>query len=109
MVRRIALVRRKEGMTADEFWAHYTGPHAAIVRRMPGLRRLALSRPAGAQASQWDAVGELWFDSAEAVEQAFADPEIAALLRADRPLFLGASEVVVVEESLPHRGGGRIV
>ncbi len=100
MVRRIALVRRKEGMTAEEFWAHYSGPHAAIVRRMPGLRRLALSRPVGPQASQWDAVGELWFDSAEASERAFADPQIAALLRADRPLFLGASEVVIVDEAV---------
>ncbi len=100
MVRRIALVRRKEGMTADEFWAHYTGPHAAIVRRMPGLRQLALSRIVGSQAARWDAVGELWFDSAEAVERAFADPEIATLLGADRPLFLGASEVVVVEEAI---------
>lgn len=100
MVRRIALVRRKEGLTPEEFWAHYNGPHAAIVRRMPGLRRLKLSRPIGPQAGQWDAVGELWFDSAEAVEHAFTDPEIAALLRADRPLFLGASEVVVVEEAV---------
>jgi len=99
MVRRIALVRRKEGMTADEFWAHYTGPHTAIVRRMPGLRRMALSRTVGAQATRWDAVGELWFDSAEAVERAFADPKIAAQLRADRPLFLGASEVVIVDET----------
>lgn len=101
MIRRIAFVRRKEGMTPEEFWAHYTGPHAAIVRRMPGLRRLSLSRPVGPQSSRWDAVGELWFDSVEAVQRAFDDPEIAARLRADRALFLGASEVVVVEDAEP--------
>ncbi len=100
MIRRIALVRRKDGMTWEEFWAHYTGPHAEIVRRLPGLRRLVLSRPTGEQATEWDAVGELWFDSAEEIARAFADPQIAALLRADRPLFLGASQVVVVEEAV---------
>ncbi len=99
MIRRVVFVRRKEGLTPEEFWAHYTGPHAAIVRRLPGLRRLTLSRPASPQASQWDAVGELWFDSVEAVDRAFADPAIAARLRADRPLFLGASEVVIVDEA----------
>ncbi len=99
MVRRVVFVRRKEGMTPEEFWAHYTGPHATIVRRLPGLRQLALSRPVAPQAAQWDAGGKLWFDSVEAVEQAFADPDIAAQLRADRPLFLGASEVVIVDEA----------
>lgn len=98
MVRRIALIRRKPALSVEEFWAHYTGPHAAIVRRMPGLRRLALSRPAGPHAGDWDAVGELWFDSREALDRAFADPLIAAQLQADRPLFLGASEVLIVEE-----------
>jgi hypothetical protein len=65
---------------------------------MPGLRRLALSRTVGPRAGEWDAVGELWFDSVEALERAFADPAIAAQLQADRPLFLGASEVLIVEE-----------
>lgn len=98
MVRRISLIRRKPEMSAEEFWAHYSGPHAAIVRQMPGLRRLALSRPAGPYAGAWDAVGELWFDTREALERAFADPAIADQLQADRPRFLGASEVLIVEE-----------
>ncbi|HEY8285857.1 MAG TPA: EthD family reductase [Chloroflexota bacterium] len=100
MIRRVAYVARKPGMSVEEFWTHYSGPHAAIVRQMPGLRRLVLSRPAGLQTSSWDAVGELWFDSAEALGAAFADPAIAARLAEDRPQFLGASEVMVVEEVL---------
>jgi hypothetical protein len=43
-------------------------------------------------------VGELWFDDIAALEQAFADPEIARLLQADRPRFLGQSTVIIVEE-----------
>ncbi len=100
MVRRVAYVRRKPEMSLDEFWAHYAGPHAAIVRRLPDLRGMVLSRPVGVQSSAWDAVGELWFDNVEAVHAAFADPTIAALLAEDRPKFLGGSEVVVIEEAL---------
>ena len=98
MIRRIALVQRKQGMTVEEFWEHYKGPHAAIVQTMPGLRRMVLSRIEGPQTAQWDAVGELWFDDIAALEQAFADPEIARLLQADRPRFLGQSTVIIVEE-----------
>jgi len=98
MMKRIALVRRKPGMTADEFWAHYMGPHAAIVRKMPGLRGMVLARATEIQNAGWDAVGELWFDDLAALERAFADPEIAGLLQADRPRFLGASTVLIVEE-----------
>lgn len=100
MIRRVAYIRRKPGLSVEQFWSHYTGPHAAIVQQMPGLRGLTLSRPTGPQTTDWDAVGELWFDSAEELRAAFADPAIAAQLAEDRPKFLGASEVVVVEEAL---------
>ena len=100
MIKRVSLVRRKPDMTAEQFWAHYTGPHAAIVQRMPGLRKMVLSRAVGDQVTEWDAVGELWFDSMTAVKRAFEDEQIMAELRADRSLFLGASEVVIVEEAM---------
>jgi hypothetical protein len=61
---------------------------------------MVLSRAVGDQAIEWDAVGELWFDNTTAVKRAFEDEQIMAELRADRSLFLGASEVVIVEEQL---------
>ena len=110
MIKRVALVRRRPDMTAEQFWAHYTGPHAAIVKRMPGLRQMVLSRAVADQVTEWDAVGELWFDSTTAVKRAFeeeastsalgGDEQILAELRADRSLFLGASEVVIVDEEM---------
>jgi uncharacterized protein (TIGR02118 family) len=101
VIRRIALVQRKSGTTAEEFWHHYSGPHRAIVQQMPGLRKIVLSRIIGPQSTQWDAVGELWFSDLAALERAFANPKIAAQLQADRPLFLGRAEVVVIEENHP--------
>ena len=40
MIKRISLVRRKPGMSHEEFLAHWMGPHADIVRGFPGLRGL---------------------------------------------------------------------
>jgi len=40
MIKRISLVRRKPGMTHEEFLAHWMGPHAEIVRQFPGVRGL---------------------------------------------------------------------
>ena len=40
MIKRVSLVRRREGLTHEEFVAHWTGPHAAIVRELPGVRGL---------------------------------------------------------------------
>lgn len=87
-------------MSVEEFWTHYSGPHIAIAKQLPGLRKLVLLRPVGRQAAEWDAVGELWFDSVEAVEEAFADGPLLAQLRADRALLIGEMEVLLLEEAL---------
>src|SRR5260370_33734494 len=94
VIKRISLIRRKHGMTPEEFWEHYSGPHAAIVRKMPGERKMGLSRVVGPRSAEWDGVGGLWVDNAAAVAKAFADPEIVDLLAQHRPLFLGHVEVI---------------
>ena len=66
MIKRVSFIRRKEGMSREEFFAHWTGPHADIVQKMPGLRGLRFGRcRAGPGEADWDGVGEIWFDSIE--------------------------------------------
>ncbi len=100
MIKRISLVRRKPGMSHEDFLAHWMGPHADIVRGFPGLRGLrfgAVTRWHPEEAP-WDGVGEIWFDSVEAAEAAFrAEPHISRLI-ADRALFLGEAQWCFVEE-----------
>jgi uncharacterized protein (TIGR02118 family) len=100
VIKRISLLRRKDGMTPEAFWQHYAGPHATIVLKLPGVQRMILARVVGPQSATWDAVGELWFEDAAALAQAFADPEIAELLAQDRSLFLGQSELIIAEETV---------
>jgi len=99
MVKRVSLVRRQPGASREEFLAHWTGPHAEIVRRLPGLRgmRLGIVEPTGDD-FPWDGVGELWFDSVEAARAAFATEPHAAQLARDRAAFLGGVQVCFVRE-----------
>jgi len=100
VIKRISLVRRKDGMSREEFLAHWMGPHAEIVRQLPGLRGLRFGvveswTPADAG---WDGVGELWFDSIEAADAAFASEPVRSLLTEDRASFLGGMQTCFVEE-----------
>jgi uncharacterized protein (TIGR02118 family) len=100
LIKRISLVRRKEGMSREEFLAHWMGPHAEIVRQLPGLRGLrfgVVQRWAPADAA-WDGVGELWFDTVEAADAAFGTEPYASMLVEDRKLFLGEAQSSIVEE-----------
>jgi uncharacterized protein (TIGR02118 family) len=101
MIKRISFIRRKQGMSEDEFFEHWTGTHADIVRQMPGVRGLRFGRvrswnPEGAR---WDGVGELWFDSVEAALAAFATEPFASMLVEDRKKFMGELQSCFVEET----------
>lgn len=100
MIKRISFLRRKEGLTEAEFFAHWTGQHADIVRRMPGVRGLRFGRVRSwnPEQARWDGVGEVWFDSIEAAEAAFAAEPYASMLAADRMKFIGEAQSCFVEE-----------
>ncbi len=100
MIKRVSLVRRRAGMTHEEFVAHWTGPHAEIVRQLPGLRglRFGIVKSWNPAESAWDGVGEVWFDSVEDAERAFSTEPLLGQLVADRALFLGEAQTCFVEE-----------
>ena len=100
MIKRVSFLRRKEGMSREAFFAHWTGPHAEIVKQLPGLRGLRFGKvqswtPAEAA---WDGVGELWFDNQEAAEKAFATEPFRSMLTEDRPKFTRELQACFVEE-----------
>lgn len=71
MFKAIILLARREGATADEFREWWLGRHAELARDLPGLRELRFNVVEG-DGSGFDGVAELWFDSREAFEQAYA-------------------------------------
>lgn len=100
MIKRISFIRRKDGMSEDEFFRYWTGPHADIVQQMPGVRGLRFGRVQGwtPEEARWDGVGELWFDSVDAARQAFATEPFASMLAEDRPKFMREAQSCFVEE-----------
>jgi uncharacterized protein (TIGR02118 family) len=87
-------------MSREEFLAHWMGPHADIVRRLPGLRglRYGVVKTWSPADEAWDGVGEVWFDSIEDAEAAFAAEPFRTMLVEDRRAFLGDAQSCFVEE-----------
>ncbi len=100
MIKRVSFLRRKEGLTKEEFVAHWTGPHADIVRQMPGVRglRFGIVQSWTPDEAAWDGVGEVWFDSIEAAHAAFATEPYKSMLIEDRPKFMREAQSCFVEE-----------
>ena len=100
MIKRISLVRRHEGMSPEEFAAHWMGPHAEIVKQLPGLRglRFGVVRSWTPAEAAWDGVGELWFESIEDAQAAFATEPYASMLAEDRARAFSEFQSCFVEE-----------
>ncbi|HLW91035.1 MAG TPA: EthD domain-containing protein [Roseiarcus sp.] len=101
MIRRVSFIRRRAGLSREEFFAHWTGRHAEIVRQLPGLRGLRFSRVERCvpDDAAWDGVGETWFDSIADADRAFSTEPFLALLSEDRPKFIGGAHSCYIEES----------
>ncbi|TMD04302.1 MAG: EthD family reductase [Chloroflexi bacterium] len=99
VIKRVSLVKRKEGMSVEDFHAHWMGPHLEIVRQLKNLRGLRFDPVVEAGPDrEWDGIGELWFDSVEDARAAFAAEPVKSLLGLDRPKFLGGNQVYFVTE-----------
>jgi len=103
MAKLVALLVKKPGMSADEFRSYWKERHSPVAAKMPGLKKYIQNHSpvdmAGGTPAV-DGVAELWFDSPQAIEAAFASPEGQAAL-ADVPNFLDpqATKMMIVEES----------
>jgi uncharacterized protein (TIGR02118 family) len=81
MVKLIALYKRP-GDTA-EFDRHFETVHIPLIRKVPGLRKLEITRVTGAPIgdSKYHAMLELYFDDRDAMDSSVATPEGKAVLR----------------------------
>ena len=75
MVKLIALYRKPQDTTA--FDEHYDNVHTALVLKMPGLRKLEITRISGAPIgeSKYYLMAEMYFDSLDAMNAANASPQ----------------------------------
>ena len=113
MVKLIACIKRKPGMTREEFSRYWRENHGPLVKSVPEFMRhvhkyvqchiVSDSGPIGAR-SPYDGVAELWFDSTAEIEQAFAERRYLEIIRPDELKFvdLAGSTVFVTDEVAMH-------
>jgi uncharacterized protein (TIGR02118 family) len=102
MVKLISLMKRKEGMSREEFAKWAVEDHSPIGKRMPGIRQyrinvLRLDQPE----TEFDGVFEMWFDSIEALQAALDSPTGTearedALAHASKRIHLRTEEHLIV-------------
>jgi uncharacterized protein (TIGR02118 family) len=96
MFKAIILLSRAEGATHADFREWWLERHAPLARQLPGLRRLVFN-VVEADDAPYDGVSELWFDSHEDFEAAYAT-EIGKTVAADSVANVSARVRLLVDE-----------
>lgn len=88
---------KRPELDASGFAAEWSGGrHVAVVERIPGLERYVHNYVAATdQANAPDGVGELWFETDEALQSALASPEMGAAVD-DAKMFLDMDRTYAV-------------
>ena len=71
MFKAVILLARKDGMSKDEFRNWMLVGHSPLAKQLPGLRKLVFNVVENDDAP-YDGVSELWFDTREAFDAAYA-------------------------------------
>ena len=115
MIKVVSVIQRKPGTTVEAFQQYWRHQHAAIVSRLPGLRRYVQSHTllAGYRKSvpAADGIAELWFDDLAAMQALKGSAALTAVL-ADEPAFIDptthvqtlTTEHVIKNGAVPHDG-----
>ena len=111
MVKVITLIKRKPGLSREEFIKHYEEVHAPLgLKHFPTFRRYARNyviTPPGAEEPDFDCITEIWYDDmdgARAVTNALGgyqdnglggyETEIGRVFREDEEQFMNRSNRV---------------
>lgn len=103
MIKLIALLKRKPGMTIEQFKDRWVNDHVNLSKQMPGLRGYLVNvavhhQPDGDGVEPlYDGTAELWWDSIEDMEACFQS-DIAKVAGADADSFCEMRIHIYTEE-----------
>lgn len=88
MVKYVILLKRSDSLDRDTFLEQWREGHLAILRQLPGIRKIEMHEIVNTPnyPSDYDGIGLLSFDSVEAALAAFASP-IGRAARQDTQRF----------------------
>ena len=91
----VILLTRSEGMSREEFAQWWLHEHAPRARQLPGVRRITFNLVTEGDGP--DGVSELWFDSREDFDAAYAS-EIGTAVAADSMAHVSGRVRLFVDE-----------
>lgn len=105
MVKLIALLKRKPGISQEEFKKRWVEEHIKISGKLPGLKGYRINLSLDQQPDEslvegepiYDGTAELWWDSIEEMERSF-DSEIGKKAGEDADQFAGIRIHIYTEE-----------
>lgn len=111
MIKSIAILKRKPGLSREEFIKHYEEVHAPLVlKHIPMLRRyvrnhvIPVSSPHNNSEPDFDCITEFWVDDMEGSQEAgdIWTSEAGRAIREDEETFLDRSKIItfLVEEKV---------
>ncbi|HEU0201419.1 MAG TPA: EthD family reductase [Burkholderiaceae bacterium] len=108
MIVRMGLLRKKVGLTPEQFRKHWRGTHGPIAARLPGLRRYH-QNPVVDSAQRGidyrrgslviDGFSQLWFDDLESMHRSLQSDAVAPLA-ADEANLIEDIRIVVCEPNV---------
>lgn len=110
MVKLVAVLRRREGMSTAEFVDHWRNHHGPLIADEPSLARHLVRyeqhvrhRPdAICGTEDVDGIAVQWFESVDAFVAFLSEPAYAELIAPDEQRFLDMSKVEYVITEEPH-------
>jgi uncharacterized protein (TIGR02118 family) len=101
MIKVLSMMKRKEGLSLDEFRHWLTQEHVKFARQIPGLLRFVVNIPeTDSPDNPFDAVNELYFEDEAAMKHAFSS-EAGQASGADALAHISArSRLITIEHRL---------
>jgi uncharacterized protein (TIGR02118 family) len=101
MAKVIFVLHRRADMTREQCLEHWSSEqHTSILKTVPGVSRLVQNLVVAAPGEPiCDGIGELWFESDDAMDNAVNSPEMAAAIEhAKNFLDMEKTGMIFVEE-----------
>jgi uncharacterized protein (TIGR02118 family) len=98
----IFVLFRRSDLSHEQAIAEWGGEqHVSIVRTVPGLSKWVQNAPKyPPKKGEADGIGELWFDTVEALQKAMSSPQTASAMKdAERFLDMEKTYAMVVKET----------
>ena len=108
MIKMVSLIRRKPGLSREEFVKHYEEVHAPLALKcFPTFKRYVRNHiiiPAGGEEPEFDCITELWYDDMQGHQAVidFYQSEAGQPIRDDEVAFMDNSKTMsfFVEEKV---------